>query len=179
MVQYSIIKIFRSFLKSAKRRQIWKDCQFGAVALPILSYIQDPKFHKEGHIWLQLDHAASNCYRRRTRVMKDNIKTTLLSSSSPLWPKAQTKATTWPRHHHLQKNQLRSKIVPKVQSSTSGAWSLLKQVQSLIGLTITMDPSDESAGYLEYLEWRCWKVDFRKPNYFTLSTRLCWFHVTT
>ena len=42
------------------------------------------------------------------------------------------------------KNQLRSKIVPKVQSSTSGAWSLLKQVQSQIGL--------ESARSLEDLE---------------------------
>ena len=29
----------------------------GAVALPIVSYIKDSKFHKEGHIGLQLDHA--------------------------------------------------------------------------------------------------------------------------
>ena len=38
------------------------------------------------------------------------------------------------------------------KSSTRGAWSLLKQVQSHIGLNITMDPSDESAGSLEDLE---------------------------
>ena len=55
------------------------------------------------------------------------------------------------------------------KSSTRGAWSLLKQVQSHIGLTITMDPSDESAGSLEDLEWRTWKVYFRKHLYFTFT----------
>ena len=38
-------------------------------------------------------------------------------------------------------SQLRSKMrVPKAESSPSGAWSLLKQVQSHIGLTITWIP---------------------------------------
>ena len=36
-------------------------------------------------------------------------------------------------------------LMKSLHSSTRGAWSLLKQVQSHIGLTITMDPSDESA----------------------------------
>ena len=49
-------------------------------------------------------------------------------------------------------SQLRSKMrVPKAESSPSGAWSLLKQVQSHIGLTIIM-LFDELAGNLEDLD---------------------------
>ena len=47
--------------------------------------------------------------------------------------------------------------------------TLLKQVQSHIGLTISMDPSDESAGSLEDLEWRTWKVYSRELNHFSFT----------
>ena len=54
---------------------------------------------------------------------------------------------------------------------------------SYIGLTITMDPSDESAGSLEDLEWRTWKVYFRELNYFSFTHKIvlisCYYLMNT